>query len=329
MSKSTLNTAPDSTIPPSIHVAVGVLQNTQGQVLLAQRAAKAHQGGLWEFPGGKLEPGEDVKTALFRELREELGVDLEVARPLIRVSHCYADRKVILDTWLVTRWQGEAYGKEGQPLVWVSPGELNDWDLPAADVPILQALALPDTYLITPPQVENSQGFLQQLEHCLQAGISLVQFRVFGLPPQQLRQLATDAASLCKKYSARMLVNGSLQLASESGAHGVHLDRRKLAMLENRESFSGLLLSASCHNEHELQQAEKLGLDFAVLSPVLPTQSHPDAEVLGWDGFAQLRRQVSLPVYALGGMSADLLSKSWEQGAQGIAGIRGLWPVAT
>jgi thiamine monophosphate synthase len=85
-------------------------------------------------------------------------------------------------------------------------------------------------------------------------------------------------------------------------------------------------LSASCHDAQELQQAENLGLDFVVLSPVLPTRSHPDAEVLGWQKFSQLCEQISLPVYALGGMSTELMPKSWMHGAQGIAGIRGLWP---
>jgi len=85
------------------------------------------------------------------------------------------------------------------------------------------------------------------------------------------------------------------------------------------------MLSASCHNEIDLQQAEKLGVDFCVLSPVLPTRSHPDATPLGWTVFKDLVKKVNVPVYALGGMSPEQEAKALESGAQGVAGIRGLW----
>ncbi|WP_456412347.1 Nudix family hydrolase [Thiolapillus sp.] len=310
-----------------IHVAAGVLKNPKGEILLARRSPDSHQGGLWEFPGGKIEPGETARQALLRELEEELGVGVEECRPLIRVSHCYADRKVVLNTWLVSRWRGEPQGKEGQPLSWVPSHELYRWPMPAADKPILNALRLPDTYLITPPGIENQERFLGQLEEALKSGISLLQFRVFGLEAGRLEQLAREACLLCSEHGARMMLNGSLALARKIGAHGLHLDRRRLLSLRSREEYADLLLSASCHNARELRWVEHLGVDFAVLSPVLPTMSHPDAEVLGWERFRELCAEISVPVYALGGMSADLLEQSWAQGAQGIAGIRGLWPV--
>ncbi len=310
----------------AIHVAAGVLKNAQGQVLLAQRAADSHQGGLWEFPGGKIEPGEQIEEALHRELKEELGVQIERCRPLIRISHRYQDREVVLDTWLVNRWRGEPYGKEGQPLSWVAPAELSDWPMPAADQPILRALDLPDKYLITPPGCDDPVKFLQQLHQALASGISLVQFRVFGLQAPDLENLALKARVLCEEYGARMLLNGPMELARKIGARGVHLDRRRLLSLGDRDDCPDLLLAASCHNASELQQAVASGVDFAVLSPVLPTVSHPDAEPLGWSGFNKLCRDVSIPLYALGGMSSDMLEQSWVQGAQGIAGIRGLWP---
>ncbi|WP_456404212.1 Nudix family hydrolase [Thiolapillus sp.] len=310
----------------TIQVAVGVLKNAQGEVLLAQRAANSHQGGLWEFPGGKIEPGEQVEQALQRELHEELGVRVEHCRPLIHVSHRYRDREVALDTWLIEGWEGEPYGKEGQPLAWVLPERLSDWPMPEADKPILRALDLPDRYVITPPGCDNPALFLQQLRRVLESGVSLVQFRVFGLPEQELEKLAADACLLCNEYGARMLLNGSMALATQIGAHGLHLDRRRLQSLNTRDTYPDLLLAASCHNVQELQSAQAAGVDFAVLSPVLPTLSHPDAEILGWDGFGSLCRDVSVPVYALGGMTAEMLEQSWARGAQGIAGIRGLWP---
>ncbi len=294
--------------------------------MLARRSADSHQGGLWEFPGGKIEPGETAQQALARELLEELGVRVEKCRPLIRISHCYQDRNVVLDTWLVSQWQGEPYGNEGQPLSWVPPQELCSWPMPAADRPVLGALNLPDIYLITPPAVESREHFLAQLERALKSGLSLLQFRVFGLEAKRLEHLAREACLLCKEHDARMMLNGSAALAQKIGAHGLHLDRRRLLSSDCREDYPDLLLSASCHDARELQQAEDLGVDFAVLSPVLPTLSHPDAEVLDWDGFSKLCRSASIPLYALGGMSAAMLEQSWAQGAQGIAGIRGLWP---
>ncbi|WP_293646317.1 Nudix family hydrolase [Thiolapillus sp.] len=326
MSRSTPNTGPDGSSLPVVHVAAGVLIDNQEKVLLARRSTDSHQGGLWEFPGGKLEPGEQSHEALSRELEEELGIQVRSCRPLIRVAHRYPDREVILHTWLVTDWEGDPRGREGQPLSWVPLEELRDWSMPAADLPILRALDLPDTYLITPPGSDDPALFLKQLRRALAGGISLIQFRVFGLPPSQHEALARKACRLCEEYGARMLVNSSLELALAVGAHGVHLDRRRLAALADRNGYEGMLLAASCHDASELAQARAVSVDFAVLSPVLPTLSHPDAEVLGWRGFKQLCENCSVPVYALGGMSLDLLEQSWRQGGQGIAGIRGLWP---
>jgi 8-oxo-dGTP diphosphatase len=124
----------------SIHVAAGALLDPQGRVLIARRHDDAHQGGLWEFPGGKCEKGESIESALARELHEELGVSVLAHRPLIRVAHEYPDLEVLLDVHLVQQWRGEPHGREGQPLAWVSPRQLNDYPMPAADVPLIPIL---------------------------------------------------------------------------------------------------------------------------------------------------------------------------------------------
>ena len=123
-----------------IHVAAGVLVNGDGGVLLAQRLPGTHMAGRWEFPGGKLETGEGPRQGLYRELREELGIDVQAAEPLVKLSHRYADRHVHLDVWLVTEFQGEPESLEGQALQWVLPGELHTVDLLEADAPIIAAL---------------------------------------------------------------------------------------------------------------------------------------------------------------------------------------------
>lgn len=310
---------------PVVEVAAGALRDAAGRVLLTRRHQGTHQGGLWEFPGGKLEPGEGAAAALVRELREELGIEAQSFRPLIRVAHDYGDRRVVLDTWLVERWRGDPEGLEGQPLAWVPPDELAGYAMPAADRPIVTALSLPDRYLITPPGAEHEGRFLQQLEKRLDEEVKLVQFRVFGLTRERWQALARQVLSLCESAGARMLVNADIQAALALGAHGVHLNRQQLAALGSREGTENLLLAASCHNAAELERAAALALDFAVLSPVQATPSHPDAEVLGWEGFASLVEPAPLPVYALGGMSAQLLERCWQAGGQGIAAIRGLW----
>lgn len=123
-----------------LHVAVGVLTDANGRILIARRPAELHQGGLWEFPGGKVEPGETLQCALARELKEELGVTVEATEPLLEIRHDYGDREVFLDVHRVIAWQGEARGMEGQPLVWTLPAALGDFDFPAANVAIVEKL---------------------------------------------------------------------------------------------------------------------------------------------------------------------------------------------
>ena len=123
-----------------VTVAVGILSDDAGRVLVTRRAPDAHQGGLWEFPGGKVEADETLLEALTRELREELGVSVEAAEALMVLEHDYGDKQVRLDVHRVTRWSGEPRGLEGQPLAWQRPEKLRNWTFPAANRPILERL---------------------------------------------------------------------------------------------------------------------------------------------------------------------------------------------
>lgn len=131
------STVPDMEV---VVVAVGVLIDDEGRVLVSRRAADAHQGGLWEFPGGKVEVDESVSDALSRELREELGIQIGASERLMTIEHDYGDRKVKLDVHRIKSWQGEARGLEGQPLAWQLPVDLSQWSFPAANTPILARL---------------------------------------------------------------------------------------------------------------------------------------------------------------------------------------------
>jgi 8-oxo-dGTP diphosphatase len=309
-----------------IHVAAAVLEDKRRRVLLALRPKHTHQGGLWEFPGGKVENGESVRDALRRELLEELGIVVRNARPLIRVEHDYTDRVVILDVYKVEHWSGKPYGREGQTIEWVSIDALSGLALPAADVPIIAATRLSPLYLVTPDIGPRSQQqFLARLESCFDDGIRLFQLRSPDTGDARYKALVSSLLRLCDARGAQMLLNADPDRVVELGAHGVHLNSRRLLALENRPLDRDLWVAASCHNAHELAHAVEIKCDFAVLSPVCATPSHPNAEPLGWDRFREMAVTAKLPVYALGGTSRADLTRAWNHGAQGIAAVRALW----
>ncbi len=316
---STPNTAPDA-----LPVAVGVIRRGD-RVLLARRPAHVHQGGLWEFPGGKREPGEDRRSALIRELDEELGIRAEHLRPLIRLRHAYPERTVELDVWQVDRWQGEPHGREGQPLRWVAVADLHTLPLPAANRPIVTAVRLPSRYLITGP-FADAADFRRRLQAALAQGIRLVQFRAHHLDAGEYLVLAREAVALCHAAGARLLINGPPDWVAATGADGVHLTRHRLLSLTSRPLPANRLVAASTHDAQELRQAQAVGVDFSVLSPVAPTASHPGVRPLGWRGFAELVRLAAHPVYALGGLGEAERERAWEAGGQGVAAIRAWWP---
>jgi 8-oxo-dGTP diphosphatase len=307
-----------------LHVAAAVVVNDAAQVLVARRPPDRHQGGLWEFPGGKVEAGETPHAALVRELREELGIGMEKARPLIRVRHSYSDISVLLDVWRVASFTGEPHGREGQPIAWVAPDELSRRDFPAANRPIVTAARLPSLYLIT-PEPDNASAFLNRLETLLAAGIELVQLRAKAMEPAAYKKLARHAVVLCAEAKARLLLNAPPSLAEEVGAAGVHLTSARLMALDERPLNREQWVAASCHDQRELEHACRIGVDFAVVAPVLKTASHPAATPLGWGGLRQIAEQAGVPVYALGGMAMEHLTTAWGQGAQGIASVSALW----
>nr|VFK41909.1 MAG: 8-oxo-dGTP diphosphatase [Candidatus Kentron sp. TC] len=314
-----------------IRIAVAVLYNERGEVLISRRHDSAHQGGLWEFPGGRVESHEGVFEALSRELMEELDITVQSARALMQVTHDYADRRVLLDVWLVIRWTGIPRGMEGQRIVWVSPQSLTRYTFPMADIPIIMAIHLPDTYLISPEPDSNAEDFFDALDRCLDRGIRLVQLRAKRLDDAAYEELARKALSICNAKGAKCILNADPVFAKRIGMHGVHLNSQRLLDIKtirirnDHFHYDGFLIGASCHNRKELEHACHIGADFATLSPVKPTETHPQAKLLTWDRFAELARVSTIPVYALGGMSKKDLETAWEKGAQGIAAIRALW----
>ena len=310
----------------ALHVAVAAIVNARQEVLLSLRPDHVHQGGLWEFPGGKLEDGESVSQALAREIYEELGVRIGASRPLIRVHHRYPERQVLLDVWRVTAFTGNPRGREGQLVEWVPVEQLAARAFPVANRPIVQALQLPSSYLITPEPGNREAVFLERLDAALAGGIELVQFRAPGLALPDYARLARSVVELCHRHRARVLLNADAALVRELHADGLHLNSRRLAQCSARPLSPEFTVIASCHNEQQLLQAQRIAVDAAVLSPVRPTASHPGAQVLGWSRFDRWVERCPFPVYALGGMSRDDVATAQAHGGQGIAAIRALWP---
>ena len=290
---------------------------------MAQRPADKIWAGYWEFPGGKVESGEAAHDALVRELREELGIEVETAYPWITRVFTYPHATVCLNFFRVTAWAGEIHPHEGQQFAWQLPGQTSVAPVLPANTPILRALQLPPTYAISNVAELGSEKFLSCLRGQLEAGLKLIQVREKSFSPEALRSLAQEVVALSHQYEAKVLINGDVEMASEVGADGVQLTSSQLEKLEERPAVEWC--AASCHSVEELRRAEKLGCDFALLSPVLPTQSHPGAPHLGWERFAEIGAESTIPVYALGGLDHGDMQTAWKHGAHGIALLRQAW----
>ncbi len=314
-------------------VAAGLIVNTRGEYLLAQRPRGKAHAGLWEFPGGKIEEGEDAASALARELKEELDLELLSSAPYGVYTHIYAKEEVALTLTVlrVMAWRGTPVGLEGQAHRWVSPARIHRLQMLSADRPIALELGLPDTLLITPEPPPPGAGggarriWLSALERALLRGHKLVLLRVKQSPLIAQHAIAALARDLVKQHGAEIMLQDDAELCERWRFGGVSLTSKALACSKKRLLPAELWLSASCHSSAELSLANAIGCDFATLSPVLPTLSHPGAPKLGWPRVTEYLSAQSLPVFALGGLAATDLAVAKAAGAWGIAGISAFW----
>ena len=349
---------------PPVEVVAAAITDPRGRVLLTRRTVGRDLAGLWEFPGGKIEPGETPEQALIRELQEELGIQVQPGAHLITVPQAYPIKRLRLDVRMVSAWMGVPRGHEGQALAWVPLHKLASYAMPPADIPVVAALTAPDRYLVTPNPVARAENtapvgrgyapdasdirtamnaglhespgvggvaptYLAGIQRALASGIRRLHLRLpdpsEAFLPAYRESLLRQAVELAHAAGAQPFISGDIDLARAIGA-GVHLRSGQLAQLRERPLPPSQPLAASCHDEDELRHALRLGCDFAVLGPVMPTPSHPGDQGLGWTRFAALRETVSLPIYAIGGLTPDDIPKARRHGAQGIAAIRALWP---
>lgn len=312
-----------------VQVAVAILLRPNGEYLLASRPQGKGWAGWWEFPGGKIEAGETPEHALIREAQEELGITPTQIQPWIKrrydypATHDAEAKTVLLHFFFVSAWQGELNAREGQQLAWQHPRLLNVSPVLPANAPIMHALNLPPVYAISNLAEMGQDNFLHALAKQLDQGLQLLQIREPQLATDVLAALSEQVLKICANYDCRCLLNSSPEQALRLGYHGVHLNSQRLLALTQKPEH--LLVGASCHDAEQLQKAQALQLDFALLSPVLPTQSHPEAVGLGWEQFAELLNGLEIPVYGLGGMQHDHLAQAQACGARGIAMQRACW----
>lgn len=297
-------------------VVAAIIRGADGRILLSQRPAHKHKGGCWEFPGGKVEPGESLDAALARELHEELGVSVLDSRPFMTVQHEYPELSVRLCFREVTAFAGQPSGREGQPVQWFAPSALSTLDFPEANQPVVRGLALPDCWLVLPSPLPDD--WRDVLPRSIEAGARLVYLRGIS-DEQQLRALVQS----CHAHGALALVADNAALARAVGADGVHLRHQTALRCTERPTLPWV--SVACHDAASLAHALTLGADMALLSPVSATPTHPGQPGMGWAQFKRLAEGRALPIYALGGVSKGDLAIARAAGARGVAGIRAFW----
>ena len=315
--------------------AVGIIQRGDGLVLLGERPTGKPWAGYWEFPGGKVEANETLAQALKRELQEELGITATQYYPWLTRTYAYEAKygatgkleshakTVKLNFFIVTAWDGEPLGLERQTISWQNPEKVNVGPMLPANIPILTGLGLSPIYAITNLSELGEDLFFERLKIALANGLMLIQVREKQLSPEALMLFAEHVIKLAAPYKAKVFINSDLNLAQALNAAGVHFSSPQLMQLQSKPE--GVLCGASCHNQEELVQAAKLGLDYVMLSPVQATRSHEGAKPLGWESFAEMIADYSLPVFALGGMQIDDLHVARLHGAHGVAMLRGAW----
>jgi len=308
----------------TLQVAVAVILNAKHEVLVARRPEDKHLGGMLEFPGGKIEAGETPVDALRREIKEEVNLDVYAETFLQSIYFEYDKHPVNLQVYLCEQFSQTEKPLENQQLYWLPVASLRLAEFPPANKAIIHRLQLPDQYMIT-GAAESQQIYLDRCMKALDRGVKLIQLRT-RLDSQDFLALARELEKQCRKHAAQLLLNTSVEISESFESAGLHLNSHRLYQYSQRPVSRDRLLSTSCHNVADIEQAELIEADLVLLSPVKSTSSHPDAMPMGWQQFEELTRATSIPVYALGGMQLSDIDTALTCGAQGVAGISSYWP---
>lgn len=306
----------------TIPVVAGALMRTDGQFMLGSRPTGKPYPGYWEFPGGKVEPGEAPLDALVREFQEEMGITVTHATPWLRRVHHYEHASVELLFYRIWAWQGEPQPHEGQAFAWQQPGHLSVKPMLPANDPILRSLQLPDVLNISCVHETGRDALLDTLTQGQDAPWVIV--REPQKSREQLAALVGEISEIIHPRGGKLIVNADPAWLKGWPVDGVQLNSQRLAACEARPHFAWV--GASCHNRAELARAATLGLDYALLGHIQATASHPGQAAMGWHGLTDcLAPAAPLPVFALGGLRAANLGEARQAGAHGVAQMRGAW----
>ncbi len=293
-----------------IEVAVGIVRDSAGQLLVAKRPDHWLGGGFWEFPGGKVEIDETIECALKRELWEEVGITVDVCSPLINIVYEYPERKIALYAWTVSKFSGQAIGREGQQISWQSPQALNDLTMLPANRAIMIATQLPDIYPVT-PDFESIKAFLAKLEAVLLHNpLTLLLFQANHLSKQQYTSYAKEVAAICKNSQTELILTHPelLSIIDTIDSEGIQLSAAQLHQLAQRPLPKNKKVGAVCCNQEEILKAEIINLDFLVL-----TATNEDA--------SSLIKIANLPSYVAGIFETKDLNQIKSYGAQGMTAL--------
>ncbi len=302
-------------IGPEIQVACALIWR-DGQILLSKRHQSAHQGGLWEFPGGKFETGEDSRGCLNRELEEELGIRIRDAEFMFQIPFNYYDKAIRLWVYEVFAFDGEPQGLEGQAVQWFSADAVKTLQFPKANDAVVRAIGLPRMMRIYDPSLmlEPVIWGTQIENRCL------LYFRRL-LPGVEL-ETAIDTA-LSRGHKVILTLDQLLCFRPGCGVHLRKTDRVSDALGQFEKLNEPWPITAGIRHERDIERQRMWPSDALLISPVRETPSHYDMEPLGWERFSELARKVGVPAYALGGMTRDDQSMVTKHAGFGVAGIRG------
>jgi 8-oxo-dGTP diphosphatase len=291
------------------HAAVGIIQQTDGMVLLAQRPAGKPWAGYWEFPGGKVEAGETPQAALSRELKEELGIEVLEAYPWVTRSFDYpanynavgeltsVAKTVKLYFFIVTKWLGEPQGLENQQFCWQSSGDMTVSPMLPANTPIFAALKLPRLSLILDYDLLGDAQFFEQLNQALAEGVKMILLRTQRTTIEDLNALTKKVIPLTQVNQAKLFLDTNIVMTDLIKVDGLHFSTDDLMKMTDRPK--DLLCGATCDGLHSLQHAAMLALDYVLLpiNQLIPNDVPQTG--LDWAMFDQQISDYPLPVYVV------------------------------